>query len=213
MRMPRASCTWRPIPECARAGAASRRHRVWLNPPPIPLTTPEMDWVYELPYRRRPHPSYGDANIPAYKMIRFSVAIQRGCFGGCTFCSITEHEGRIIQSRSEDSVAREIGDDPRQGAGLHGRHLRPRRSDRQHVPAGLQEPRDRERLPPALLRVSRDLPQPQHRSCAADRALPQGARAAGHQEGADRLGRALRPGHRVARVCEGAGATPRRAAT
>ena len=83
-------------------------HDVWLNPPPIPLTTKEMDWVYERPYRRRPHPSYGGAKIPAYEMIRFSVAIQRGCFGGCTFCSITEHEGRIIQSRSEDSVIREI---------------------------------------------------------------------------------------------------------
>ena len=67
-----------------------------------------MDWVYELPYQRRPHPFYGDAKIPAYKMIRFSVSIQRGCFGGCTFCSITEHEGRIIQSRSEDSVVREV---------------------------------------------------------------------------------------------------------
>ena len=81
---------------------------VWLNPPPIPLTTREMDWVYERPYRRAPHPFYGSALIPAYKMIRFSVAIQRGCFGGCTFCSITEHEGRIIQSRSEESVLREI---------------------------------------------------------------------------------------------------------
>ena len=81
---------------------------LWLNPPPIPLTTAEMDAVYELPYARRPHPKYGEAKIPAYHMIRFSVAIQRGCFGGCTFCSITEHEGRIIQSRSEDSVIREI---------------------------------------------------------------------------------------------------------
>jgi uncharacterized radical SAM protein YgiQ len=81
---------------------------VWLNPPPIPLTTKEMDWVYELPYARQPHPSYGKASIPAYEMIRFSISIQRGCFGGCTFCSITEHEGRIIQSRSEDSVIREI---------------------------------------------------------------------------------------------------------
>jgi uncharacterized radical SAM protein YgiQ len=81
---------------------------VWLNPPPIPLQTKEMDWVYELPYQRKPHPFYGDASIPAYKMIRFSVAIQRGCFGGCTFCSITEHEGRIIQNRSEDSVIREV---------------------------------------------------------------------------------------------------------
>jgi uncharacterized radical SAM protein YgiQ len=81
---------------------------LWLNPPPIPLSTREMDAVYELPYQRVPHPSYGDAKIPAYEMIRFSIAIQRGCFGGCTFCSITEHEGRIIQSRSEDSIIREI---------------------------------------------------------------------------------------------------------
>jgi len=81
---------------------------VWLNPPPIPLTTKEMDYVYERPYSRLPHPFYGKANIPAYKMIRFSISIQRGCFGGCTFCSITEHEGRIIQNRSEDSVIREI---------------------------------------------------------------------------------------------------------
>ncbi len=93
------------------ARALVQRHGdvdVWLNPPPVPLTTREMDWVYEKPYARRPHPCYGDASIPAYKMIRFSIAIQRGCFGGCTFCSITEHEGRIIQSRSEDSVIREI---------------------------------------------------------------------------------------------------------
>jgi uncharacterized radical SAM protein YgiQ len=82
--------------------------QVWLNPPPIPLSTAEMDWIYDLPFQRRPHPSYGEATIPAYKMIRFSVAIQRGCFGGCSFCSITEHEGRIIQSRSEGSVLREI---------------------------------------------------------------------------------------------------------
>ena len=93
------------------ARALAQRHGdtdVWLNPPPIPLTTAEMDWVYERPYRRRPHPFYGNAGIPAYKMIRFSVAIQRGCFGGCTFCSITEHEGRIIQSRSERSVLHEV---------------------------------------------------------------------------------------------------------
>jgi uncharacterized radical SAM protein YgiQ len=81
---------------------------VWLNPPPIPLSTAELDQVYELPYARRPHPAYGEAKIPAWEMIRFSVNIMRGCFGGCTFCSITEHEGRIIQSRSEDSVIREI---------------------------------------------------------------------------------------------------------
>jgi len=81
---------------------------VWLNPPPIPLTTPEMDYVYGQPYARAPHPSYGGARIPAWEMIRFSVNIMRGCFGGCTFCSITEHEGRIIQSRSEESILHEI---------------------------------------------------------------------------------------------------------
>ncbi|MBN8462596.1 MAG: YgiQ family radical SAM protein [Dechloromonas sp.] len=96
-------------PGNARALVQAHGERdVWLNPPPIPLTTEELDRVYELPYARRPHPAYGEAKIPAWEMIRFSVNIMRGCFGGCTFCSITEHEGRIIQSRSEDSVLREI---------------------------------------------------------------------------------------------------------
>jgi uncharacterized radical SAM protein YgiQ len=81
---------------------------LWVTAPPIPLTTPEMDGVYDLPYARAPHPSYADKAIPAWDMIRFSVTIMRGCFGGCTFCSITEHEGRIIQNRSEASVVREI---------------------------------------------------------------------------------------------------------
>jgi uncharacterized radical SAM protein YgiQ len=103
------------------ARALVQRHGerdVWVNPPPIPLATPEMDHVFDLPYARSPHPVYADENgshdhatkIPAWEMIRFSVNIMRGCFGGCTFCSITEHEGRIIQSRSEDSVIREIED-------------------------------------------------------------------------------------------------------
>jgi uncharacterized radical SAM protein YgiQ len=101
------------------ARALVQRHGdgdVWINPPPIPLTTAEMDHVFDLPYARSPHPGYADergrhdgpTRIPAWEMIRFSVNIMRGCFGGCTFCSITEHEGRIIQSRSEDSVIREI---------------------------------------------------------------------------------------------------------
>jgi uncharacterized radical SAM protein YgiQ len=91
---------------------------VWITPPPIPLATAEMDQVFDLPYARSPHPRYADeqgghdgaTKIPAWEMIRFSVNIMRGCFGGCSFCSITEHEGRIIQSRSEDSVIREIED-------------------------------------------------------------------------------------------------------
>ncbi len=83
---------------------------VWVNTPPIPLATDEIDGVFDLEYERVPHPSYGDAKIPAYDMIRFSVNIMRGCFGGCTFCSITEHEGRVIQSRSQESVIKEIED-------------------------------------------------------------------------------------------------------
>jgi len=93
------------------ARALVQRHGdrdVWLTPPPIPLTTGEMDALYELPYQRVPHPFYAGQKIPAYEMIRFSVTIMRGCFGGCTFCSITEHEGRIIQNRSEGSILREI---------------------------------------------------------------------------------------------------------
>ena len=83
---------------------------VWVTEPPIPLTTKEMDSVFALPYARAPHPVYGEARIPAWEMIRFSVNIMRGCFGGCSFCSITEHEGRIIQSRSEESILKEIED-------------------------------------------------------------------------------------------------------
>jgi uncharacterized radical SAM protein YgiQ len=81
---------------------------VWLTAPPIPLTTPEMDGVYDLPFARAPHPVYSGMKIPAWEMIRHSVTIMRGCFGGCSFCSITEHEGRIIQSRSEGSILKEI---------------------------------------------------------------------------------------------------------
>ena len=99
-------------------GEGATARDVWITPPPIPLTTAEMDLVFGLPYARSPHPVYADeqgrhdgpTKIPAWEMIRFSVNIMRGCFGGCTFCSITEHEGRIIQSRSEASVLQEIQD-------------------------------------------------------------------------------------------------------
>ncbi|WP_420555435.1 YgiQ family radical SAM protein [Neptuniibacter marinus] len=83
---------------------------LWLNPPPIPLSTEEMDFIFGLSYARVPHPKYKGKEIPAYTMIRFSVNIMRGCFGGCTFCSITEHEGRIIQNRSKESILSEIED-------------------------------------------------------------------------------------------------------
>ncbi|WP_247646434.1 hypothetical protein [Deefgea sp. CFH1-16] len=93
---------------------------VWMNPPPIPLETAEMDYAFDQYFARNPHPSYGQQVIPAWDMIRFSINIMRGCFGGCTFCSITEHEGRIIQSRSEGSVLREIEEIRDKTAGFTG---------------------------------------------------------------------------------------------
>jgi len=93
---------------------------LWVTAPPIPLSTPEMDAVYGLPFARAPHPVYGGAKIPAWEMIRFSVTIMRGCFGGCSFCSITEHEGRVIQSRSEGSILKEIEEVRDRTAGFTG---------------------------------------------------------------------------------------------
>ncbi|MCB1615147.1 MAG: YgiQ family radical SAM protein, partial [Pseudomonadales bacterium] len=81
---------------------------VLVNPPALALSTEELDAVFDLPYSRLPHPRYQKSRFPAYEMIRFSVNIMRGCFGGCSFCSITEHEGRAIQSRSENSIIREV---------------------------------------------------------------------------------------------------------
>ncbi len=96
-------------PGNARALVQKHGHvDLWINPPPFPLSTDEMDGVFDLPYARQPHPVYQGRRIPAYEMIRFSVNIMRGCFGGCTFCSITEHEGRVIQNRSRDSILREV---------------------------------------------------------------------------------------------------------
>lgn len=85
------------------------RQAVVANPPPLPVSQGVMDRIYGLPYTRRPHPAYTEP-IPAYTMIKDSVTIMRGCFGGCTFCSITAHQGRIIQSRSKDSVLAEVRD-------------------------------------------------------------------------------------------------------
>ncbi|MBB1317830.1 YgiQ family radical SAM protein [Shewanella sp. SR43-4] len=99
-------------PGCARAlfQPHDANRGVWVNPPAWPLNTDEMDAVFDLPYQRIPHPMYGKEKIPAYDMIKTSINIMRGCFGGCSFCSITEHEGRIIQSRSQESIIKEIKD-------------------------------------------------------------------------------------------------------
>ena len=84
------------------------KQAVYFNPPAQPLEEADMDELYDLPFARLPHPSYQAARIPAYETIKHSIVTMRGCFGGCSFCSITEHEGRIIQSRSQSSVLREV---------------------------------------------------------------------------------------------------------
>jgi len=83
------------------------KQAVVCNAPPLPISTEAMDGIYGLPYTRRPHPTYTEP-IPAFAMIQDSVTIMRGCFGGCTFCSITTHQGRVIQSRSQESVLHEV---------------------------------------------------------------------------------------------------------
>jgi uncharacterized radical SAM protein YgiQ len=83
------------------------KQAVVVNPPAFPLTQQQMDALYDLPYTRRPHPTYAEP-IPSAEMIKDSVTIMRGCFGGCTFCSITAHQGRVVQSRSQESVLKEL---------------------------------------------------------------------------------------------------------
>ena len=164
----RASCIWSRIPAmrarwCSatatpRSGSIRRRfpraRRTWMRSTSCRMRAARI-------------PPTAMRAFPAYHMIRFSVAIQRGCFGGCTFCSITEHEGRIIQSRSEDSVIREIETIRDTVPGIHRRRVGSRRPDREHVPPALQECSRRVRLPPALMRVSRRLSEFEYRPCAA----------------------------------------------
>ena len=180
------------------ARALVQRHGdvdVWLNPPPIPLTTTEMDAVYELPYQRRPHPVYGKAKIPG--------------LGDDPL--LGDHPARLLRRLHLLLDHRARGPhhpEPLGGIGA----ARDRRRVRDTVPGftgvisdlggptanmyrlACKSPQDRSGLPAPVVRLSGHLPEPQHRPCAADRAVPQGARAAGHQEGPDRLGRALRPG-------------------
>ena len=169
-----------------------------------------MDAVYELPYQRVPHPSYGDAKIPAYEMIRFSIAIQRGCFGGCTFCSITEHEGRIIQSRSEDSVLREIETIRDTVPGFTGviSDLGGPTANMYRLACKSREIEAACRRPscvyPGICPNLNTDHAPLIELYRKARALP------GIKKVLIALGRALRPRDRVARVREGARAAPRR---
>jgi hypothetical protein len=141
-------------PGNARALVQAHGERdVWLNPPPIPLSTPEMDGVFASPFQRRPHPSYGEAKIPAFEMIRFSINIMRGCFGGCTFCSITEHEGtNHPEPLGAVDPARDRGN-PRQDAGFHRHHFRSRRTNGEHVSPGVQGREDRVGVSPPVVRL------------------------------------------------------------
>ena len=79
-----------------------------VNPPYPPMTTEELDASFDLPYTRQPHPKYKDKRIPAYEMIKYSVNIHRGCFGGCAFCTISAHQGKFIACRSKQSILREV---------------------------------------------------------------------------------------------------------
>jgi hypothetical protein len=194
------------------ARALVQRHGdrdVWLNPPPIPLTTAEMDALYELPYQRVPHPGYGGAKLPAYEMIRFSVTILRGCFGGCSFCSITEHEGRIIQNRSEASILREIEAVRDRTPGFHGII-----SDLGGPTANMWRLACKDREIEAACRkpscVFPDICENLGTDHGPLIALYRKARPAGREEDPDRQRPALRPRGAVAGLREGAGPAPHR---
>jgi len=159
--------------------------------PALPLEEAEMDALYDLPFERRPHPSYRET-VPAFETVKHSIVTMRGCFGGCTFCSITEHEGRIIQSRSSDNVLPQVRALSRMG------DFRGVISDLGGPTANMykmavQGRDDRERMPPAVVRPPRDLREPGHRSRSAPRSDEEGADRSRDQEGVHRLGRSLRP--------------------
>ena len=160
------------------------RQAVVCNPPALPISQDDMDRIYGLPYTRRPHPMYTGQPIPAYEMIKDSVTIMRGCFGGCTFCSITAHQGRIIQSRSQESVLDELrtmGQDP-EFTGVVRDIGGP---DRQHVPDALHAARGRGEVQAAVVRPSDDLQAAGHRPRPARRAdAARAAQVPGHRQGA-----------------------------
>ena len=168
-----------------------------------------MDQVYGLPFTRRPHPAYGAARIPAFEVVENSVQIMRGCFGGCTFCSITAHEGRIIQSRSP-GIGHHRDQAARQPARLQGHGLRHRRPDRQHVPDAVHAAGGGGQVPAALLRASHGLQAARHRPRPAQGADARGAERRGREAGARGQRRAHGPGPPRSRISRGARRAPRR---
>ncbi len=185
------------------------RQAVVCNPPPLPVSQEDMDRIYGLPYTRKPHPMYRGEKIPAYEVVKDSVTIMRGCFGGCTFCSITAHQGRIIQSRSSGiGPGRAAADGP--GPRVRRDGLRHRRADGEHVPDALHAPRGRGEVQAAVVRPPQGLQAARHRPRAArrtDAAEPGGSR---DRPGAGRLGDPHGPGPEVARIPRRAGPAPRR---
>ena len=128
-----------------------------VNPPYPPLTTEEVDEAYDLPYTRLPHPKYKGKTIPAYEMIKFSINLHRGCFGGCAFCTISAHQGKFIACRSKESILREA----RQVIAMDG-----------HVWHGRTQQESVRALQATVVHQSTDLSQPQHGSLPSARHLP-----------------------------------------
>ena len=142
------------------------REAVVVNPPAWPLERRRSTASTACRSRAGRTPSYGRQRIPAFEVVKDSIQIMRGCFGGCAFCSITLHEGRVIQSRSEASV---LDGNPPHGraARLLGHDQRPGRADRQHVPDELHAAGGAREVPAGELPVADDLPAAGDRSRAA----------------------------------------------
>ena len=169
------------------------REAVVVNPPAWPLAQEEMDRVYDLPFTRRPHPSYGRRRIPAFEVVRDSIQIIRGCFGGCSFCSITLHEGRIVQSRSQESILAEIGRMAEQP------DFTGTISDLGGPTANMYQmncsrPEAREKCRRSSCLWPDDLPAADDRPRAADPAVERGAGGAGGEAGVGGLGHPHGPG-------------------
>ncbi len=190
---------------------------VYFNPPAFPLEDGAgsgggaiaMDELYDLPFARVPHPMYTEG-IPGYETVKHSLVLMRGCFGGCTFCSITEHEGRVIQNRSAESVLREIRALRRHGR-LPRHHHRPRRPHRQHVQAGAARARTSSRSAAGCRACIPGVCENLRTDHGPLIDLMQKVRKEdGRQARLHRQRRALRPGRALARVRRGAGRAPRR---
>ena len=181
------AANFRHIEEESNKYAAARilqkvgKQLVVVNPPYPPLTTEELDHSFDLPYTRLPHPKYKGKRIPAYDMIKHSVNIHRGCFGGCAFCTISAHQGKL-RSEGRHGAAR-----------LQGLLERPGRTQRQHVPHAGHQPRPVQEVQAAFVHPSQGVSQPEYRPPPSARHLPRRRCPARYQEVVHRQRSALRP--------------------